>query len=474
MNVHFYKFTKRLNSTKQPPVTQGINVECQLKDECSFLNPVLKISKDIVSGVFSPAEYNYCQIAYWGRYYYITDWEYKNGIWEANLTVDPLASFKAYIGATNAYVIRSSASYNGAIIDGYYPTTTTKSINKVQIFTDWFRKTLTEGCYVLGVVNNGGAGVRVGSVSYYALSNTEIASLMAYLFSDNIFNMSSIDEIGEGLYKSMFDPFQYIVSCMWFPIPKSELGSTTQNIKVGYWETSVTGTVCSTLIKQYAVNSNTAIPRHPQSNRGEYLNFEPYTKLTAYIPPFGEIPIDTSFCQYNDNNWLNGWVFIDFLTGIADLYIGITNGLEDTANRTKYVTMRSSQLGVPIQLSQVMTDYLSTAGSIGGAISSIFSGNIGGIFSNIVSGVQNAMPKISNLGSNGSFLEVVITPYLIVEFNRLVNEDLSEHGRPLCQIKKLSDIAGFIQCGDDDYQFPCTKTETEEICRNMKNGFFYE
>ena len=42
MNVTLYKFTKRINSTKQPPQIDGHSFTCQLKDETSFMNPILK------------------------------------------------------------------------------------------------------------------------------------------------------------------------------------------------------------------------------------------------------------------------------------------------------------------------------------------------------------------------------------------------------------------------------------------------
>lgn len=135
MTVVFYSFTKRPNSTKQP--TGGVSLTgVQIKEECSFTNPALKMSPTIMSGTFDPSLYNYCYIPSWHRYYYITDWKYLNGIWECYCQVDVLASFKTAIGATQSYIIRSASLYNGDIIDTFYPSTSVVAITKQQVSSD--------------------------------------------------------------------------------------------------------------------------------------------------------------------------------------------------------------------------------------------------------------------------------------------------------------------------------------------------
>lgn len=479
MNVTLYKFSKRINSTAQPLPSSGKSFTCQVKDETSFINPVLRFDPSgLVSGLFSPSAYNYAQIIYWQRYYYITDWTYVNGCWEASLTVDVMASFKYEIGNTSAYIIRSASQYNGDISDSFYPATTVCSITKQQISSDIYHTTIPGGCFVVGIINKSQNSNKMGAVIYYALSAGDMGNLLNYLFSSSIYQQAGISsvEITDGLYKSLVDPFQYIASCMWFPVPASALGTTTETITVGYWNTNITGTVVTYVTKEIGFKSNLPIARHPQIARGAYLDHAPYTKLTAYYPPFGEIPIDTTYLQYGANNYLYGKMFIDFITGLADCYITITNGYDTdtTADPYKYMTMRTGQIGVPIQISQVLTDYMSTLQSGVGAVSSLFSGNIAGIFGNIISGVQNSMPKVSSLGANGSLIEIITPPYLIVEHMQVVDENRAEFGRPLCNTRTISQLSGYIQCGEADHSFSGTKSENEEINRNLKEGFFYE
>lgn len=483
MQVFLYSYKKRNNSTAQPLPSEGKIFTCQLKEETSFINPVLILSSDeLTSGLFSPSAYNYAQIPYWQRFYYITDWVYINGCWQCSLTVDVLASFRAEIGNTSAYIIRSASQYNGDITDTFYPATTVCGITKQQFAYDFIYQTsVSEGCFVVGVINSLN-NAQFGAVTYYALTLAQLSDMLQYLFSANIYNNSSITEMGRGLYQSLFNPFQYIVSCMWVPFPVSSLGSQTTTIKVGYWDTGVNGVVASTLFRQFGYYSGLPITLHPQwQSRGFYLNKEPYSKYTVFIPPFGQIPIDSAYINHefeesgHEHNYLHGYFFCDCITGIADLYLSITDGYGNLADPYKYFTMRSAQIGVPVQLAQVMSDYVNTLSSgISAVTTGFLSGGISGIFNNIASAVESAMPKVTTSGSNGCLSEVAEPPFLICEHYQIVDENRAEFGRPLCNTRVINTLSGYIQCGEADHSFTCTAGEKEQINNYLKNGFFYE
>lgn len=482
MQVTLYKFTKRLNSTKQPTPSTGKNFDCELKDETSFINPVLRFAPNtLTSGLFSPSAYNYAYIAYWQRYYYITDWQYCNGVWECSLSVDVMASFKSEIGNTSAYIIRSASQYNGDILDTFYPATTVCGTTKQQFAYDFIYQTsISEGCFIVGVINSLN-NAQFGAVTYYALTLSQLSDMLQYLFSANIYNTSYITEIGQGLYQSLFNPFQYIVSCMWLPWGANTMGDTTANIKVGYWDTGVSGTIAKTLFKTFGYFSGLPINLHPQwQSRGFYLNKEPYSKYTVFIPPFGMIPIDTAYLNHDfetlghEHNYLHGWFYCDCITGISDLYLAITDGYGNLADKYKYFTMRSAQIGVPVQLAQVMSDYVSTLTNGLGAITSGFTGNLSGIFNHIASAVESAMPKVSTSGSNGCISEVAEPPFIIAEHYQIVDENRAEFGRPLCATRTINQLSGYVQCGEADHSFGATRTESEEINRFMREGFYYE
>lgn len=471
MLVSFYSFAKKENSTKQVPPSDPTktDVQCQLKDDCDFINPVLVISPDILPGTFTPTAFTYCSIPYWQRYYFVKNWRYKKPVWEVELTVDVMASFKSQIGQTTTYIERASAAYDGSIIDSYYPAKNQYQIVYDTVANSWNNVSLSGGSFVIGILNYQSSN-RIGSVSYYALTPSIMNQLLSYLYSDSIYNSSNITEIGEGLYKSMFNPFQYIVSCIWFPFKNNAFGSTETDIKVGYWSTGINGLMVNAVSQKTFVTCT--LPEHPQAAaRGSYLNFAPFTRHTLYCPPFGSIPIDTSF--RTKGNYLYSAVMIDYINGDCTIRVSLC---QDANHRNEYNVMceKTASLGIPIQIAQIMVDAqkgIAAAGQVVGGIASL---NIGGVINGIANALDSQMPKVSTMGSNGSWITQTTTPLIISEFSYLVENDNDEMGRPLCQIRQINSLNGFIKTVQADHEFNCTATERNMINTYMKNGFFYE
>lgn len=471
MQVILYNFSKRENSTKEvaPNNPTAKTLNCQLKDECNFTNPVLLISPNILPGTFSPAAYNYAKIQYWSRYYFVKNWTWKNAVWEVELAVDVLASFKGEIGNTETYIERSSYAFDGTIMDNIYPTKTNFTIQHTSLADSWNGVLYTSGTFVIGCLNYQSSN-HIGSVSYYALTQSQLNSLLAYLYSDSIFNDAGISEIGEGLWKSLFNPFQYIVSCIWFPFSTPAFGSVSTAIKVGYWSTSVNGIMVNNTAEKTFVTGT--IPVHPQAAaRGEYLNYAPYSRHTLYVPPFGAIPLDTTFKTIG--RYIYSAVMVDHITGEATIRVSICASSSST-DELNIQTERSAMLGVPIQIASIMVD---AERGINGAINTITSAlsqNASGIISGVTDAVLSQMPKVATMGSNGSFTTNIMSPMLVSEFAHLVDEDRAELGRPLCQVRTINTLSGYIKCVNADHAFSCTADEKSMINTYLKDGFFYE
>lgn len=472
MNVRMYNFEKRKNSTKQPVVTDATMFSVTLKDSTSVLNPTLLFNPGNAgfTNPFNPSQFNYCHIPYFSRYYFVRDWRFLNGVWECDLMVDVLASFKTAIGLTSSYILRSASAYDGTIIDGRYPATSQVTIQRITLVSPWWNVAPSGGCYVVGIVNNVGSG-NVGSVCYYVLTSSELARLLNWMFSSSIFNASSISEIGEGLFKSIFNPFQYIVSANWFPFSLNSIASSTSaHIVVGYWDSGIDAQIIGSLAQNTPITGT--IPVHPQSaTRGNYLNYAPYTTLTMYIEPFGAIPIDTSF--RNIGNYIFSTAYIDHITGEALLRVAITEDSTHLDN-SRIITERTAKISVPIQLAQVASDYVGTISGGLQTIGSLVSGNVLGIGAGILNALESSMPKVASMGINGSFSMTIPSPTLVCEFRRIASENLSENGRPLLDTRTINTLSGFIQCGEADHAFSSFGTENDDINAYLSSGFFYE
>ena len=88
IDITFYTFNKKPNSTRQPP-GGGVTYKCNLIEPTSFTAPDIAL---VVPA--KPTGYNYAFIPEFSRYYFVTDWAFSAGLWRASLSVDVLASFK--------------------------------------------------------------------------------------------------------------------------------------------------------------------------------------------------------------------------------------------------------------------------------------------------------------------------------------------------------------------------------------------
>ena len=125
MQITLYSgFKKKRNSTKQPGSGQSSMVLTgTLKENCSVLNPVIRINR--VMGDVVPQGFTYAYIPDFDRYYFVTGVAWSKPFWEISMAVDVLASHKAQIGLSSHYVLRtdSTTDFNPQITDTMYPAT---------------------------------------------------------------------------------------------------------------------------------------------------------------------------------------------------------------------------------------------------------------------------------------------------------------------------------------------------------------
>ena len=458
------------------------------------MTPVVKIER--LTSDAMPFDYTYALWVEAGRFYFIEDWVWQDGLWEVHMKEDVLATFRTEIGNTSEYVIRtdSTVNFNGEITDTTYPATT-DIVSESYSLSNVFTTDLTVGCYIVGIIS-GGSSQAVGAISYYAMTSSQFGALKEKLFSDdNLEIMGIIDSGGQTLIqdlsqevlKTLYNPYQYIASCMWFPFGESAITSKTSvsTIKIGWWSYSLSGYLLYAQTLELG-NEQFAITAHPQASRGSYLNYAPYTRRTL-IGRFGSVAIDTTL--FNVGNKINISYVIDLITGHC--YTRIARRDESTSPVSEdLIAERNFLLGVPIQIAQVGTDYLGTAVSaintvssgVNGAISGFVKGGIAGAVGGAIAGsatgiyntLQSAMPQVETSGQNGSFLAPVNNTHVVEQFYKIVDEDIHHRGRPLCENRTLNTLSGFILCAEGDIDISCYDNERKEITRFLTTGFFWE
>lgn len=492
MQILLYSgFRKRENSTKVPLVEDATRtVNGYLREPCSIMNPVFKIER--FPSDASPQSFTYAYIGEFSRWYFVRDWTWAEGLWQCSLEVDVLASFKTDIGNSYAYIERCAHEYNGAITDKWYPATTDFSTERIALASSWNGISPSGGCYVLGIICNANRATSQigGAVTYYVMTPAQMGSLMNYLLGtgfleDNGFPavMTQTQQLTQDTAKALVNPVQYIASCMWLPCDATVIGDGVEHsIVLGYYDLNsniAIGQYLDAVV--FTMNVTGEIPVHPQAaTRGKYLNYAPYTRLTLNVPPFGSIPLDTSFCEIGSYLYCRVWC--DPITGKATMRIEL---YPDSTHVGSGAIVRevSTMMGVPIQLAQMTPDYINAIGpalSLATTMDSAWRGDIGTgalathSFNAIGSAIDSLMPQVESQGVSGSFLETVMPPQLTAQYFVVTDEDNEEFGRPLCEIRLINTLPGFIKCRDAHVNFSCYKDEKSRILGYMLNGFFWE
>lgn len=458
-----YQFNKKANSTKRPAAgTELGTYSAELKDNCSILAPVIKLNIGTTSATIP----NYAYIPEWNRYYFVTDIQWENGIWTIRLKVDAMATWKTQIGAQSLYVTRAASEYDGKIMDNLYPAKSEPvRVNEIRS-TFWQIPDAEDGMFVVGIAGE--------SVTYYQFSLNGLQLFLQYMLGG--LYAAELTTNWADVFTSLnweANPLQYIVSINWFPFNTGTTGLTS--IKVGYVDVPVSAGETTNLV--YFSHTITP-PKHPDAaTRGEYLNNAPYAEYDLYYPPFGQIQLDPSLI--GNSSSINLLAYVDLKTGKGTLTV-LDN---DTSVITSWV---HSQVALPYQISQIIPqgtfDLASAINFAGNMAPAMASGNVLGTATGLISGGMNAIgdyargkiPSVRTVGGVGGINSLVGNLTLQCEFKTLVDEDLENRGRPLCKVRTIGNLSGYIMVSDADIEIPAMEAEQQEIRNYLEGGFFYE
>lgn len=466
-------FSKRQNSTLQPS-TAGTSYTVYLKDNVSILSPVF-----LIDGI--DLAVTYCR---WnGRYYFVRDIILSNNnIYQVSCEIDALATWKTAIGSSSQYILRSASASDGSIVDGFYPTKKDPVVTKNGPSTSLPWATgVNGGYYVVGVISGGDSTgghtgtIQQGVVQYYAFSPSSFNAFAQQVFTDaNWTDFTTPDRYS-------FNPIQYISSIQWFPFAPDVWSQPLQSLKLG-WERITC--VCLLITNPLRVDQfEFAIDNHPQAaSRGLYLNSSPFSEYVLKFQPFGDIELDGAILAKRSSTYPNLFARMetDFISGRSRLLVSVVAG-----SVNYQFAVREVQFGVNIQLAQIAGNRFGLVENIVGSAVSVgaglLTGNpvaaVTGAISGIMSAYQTAQPRVQSTGHNDSLLNIVSTssePFLYEVFHQIVDEDNADYGRPLCQVKQLSTLSGYVMTANAEIALPALPAEREAIISAMNSGFFYE
>ncbi len=486
INVKFYKFSKKANSTARP-YAAAAEFGCLLKSGSGVISPELEIAT--ASNV---SQWNYCYIPDFSRYYYVNEWTYNNGEWIARLTLDVLASWKDYIGASTQYVTRSSADYDPYVTDTYYPCKTVSDIRKTILDGTALSDTMSGGGehFLVSIINNDHT-TSVGAVTQYVMSVSLLNKMKQALMTDNgwIGNVDTGTATAVEIAQSQVDinPFQYITACRWFPVDVPKYSGLVENLRCGWWAAPFDGYRYSGNTPTYSFSCTT--PRHSLSTtRGEYLNNKGYA---SYMMDFAGFHFDLDANMVANSNNIRVDLTIDFISGQACCkVVGVAEGglLEFVIGEQ----IQNISVNIPMASIAFSSDGWSSVPVVGGLLSmvshganAISAGMYGGdgpaaqaIANDHAISANLGMNQITSSFSAGSGGIAAIRshpkPLLTSVFQFPAEEDRASVGRPLCRNRKIANIPGFIECDHVELAIPGTDQETTSVKSYMEGGFFYE
>lgn len=454
VSITLWALSKRLNSMMRPGGA-GVALSGTIKEPCSMLTPEITVN-------FDPTAYNYFRVAQWGRFYWITDITHDRGLFIIRGRIDPLASWYDDIANSFQYVLRSSSSSNGEVIDTFYPAKANGSTRNSLSSMGY----TNAGTYVIGVAGSGTSGSTGGGTVYYELSPSQMNSFVSFLYTDTNYGVAGAAL--EETVKYYFNPLQYVVSCMWFPFTLG--GDTAESIRLGWW------TIGMSANRAYLYHTPgqvaITVPKHPYTiNAPEkaYLNAEPFSHYRLYVPGAGEITLNSNVMSQLSTIYINS--VIDTITGRA--FYEITDG-------THILAKLDGQVGVPIALSQVTVNtigaVLDTAQAAVTGIASIFTGGLIGAGGAIGNALESNQPTISRTGADGSRSIAVANTnaILTMEYLTQVPDDNTDFGRPLCNRVQIRTLSGFVMCLKPHIAITGTSEESAEIERLLAEGVYYE
>lgn len=456
MQIFIYGNDKLRNSTKTKE--GGASRECLLKKDTGVVRPIIEIKGENMS------MFNYAFIPDFHRYYYIVEWTSLNAhMWQAQLEVDVLATYREHILASYAFVQYAESDYDTMIPDSRLPVS--DRFTGVS-YSYPFGAYDAGGSFVLSIASSTSSGNR-GMAQVVSMSKADMRALAAKLG-----DRSFIKEVSE----SFAQPLDMVLSAIWLPVAPSSVGGSP--IRLGDFDTGVSGGIVGDTRHGEEIITfdwpHKAILPDGSETFADYRNVEPYSEYSIRLPGVGLVQLPSSSLIGDGSRpcRITVWYDIDYVTG------DVAYKLVRAGDTTEFLIC-SGQLGHPVPIfnsnynvSGALTSLISGGASIAATVGGIVTGNplmaiggFGGAMTSAINGTlkanQSQYTIAGRLGSQAAnsinnAIEVLVRSY---ETSDTVSNAAPVIGAPCFKRKKLGDLSGYVKCSG--VRIECNATAEE-------------
>lgn len=464
-NGIFYTISKRNNSTLVPSGT-GVTLNIELKNSESLLHPRFRLS------LSSRPAWNYVQ--YEGRYYFIRDIvSVRNNLWDLFCDVDVLATYKANIQATTAFVLYDAAG-NTEIVDDRLPTKTTAIYS--QNSTPLSANASAAGSYLCCATGEAASHIfKIPNVSWLSnIIGDPDDGLAAYLSNEfpSIEGWSSdwleglvyyLKQAGKNLIGSGSNVFNNIRSILW--VPWNVQTSQTASFDLGIFHSGAVASIVTTLFEQSTVSID--IPWQ----FSDWRRNEPYTFIYLYIPFVGVIHIPSS--QVIGQSTINIQIAFNQQNGeIAfRVYSGSVQIGAYGANTAVSIPFGASQ----VTPAQKITALAGTAGGVAAAVSA---GNVMGVAAAAASlaAVRPIGASVGGIGGGaGGGLDLNLRCFTICHDTIVTPNSIANTlGTPTMAQQSLANKSGYVKTLYASVSGSMTSEERQLINSMLDGGIYIE
>ena len=318
---------------------------------------------------------------------------------------------------------------------------------------------------ITGITKPSYGAIDTGFTTMYRMSKGELQRLSNFLWTDSFVS---------NVKKFFNDPREIIVGLSIMPVLPDTEAAPGSEVKAGGISTGVYGLK---LTDQYKLETYGVI--EVKAEKGNFLDYAPYTQVTAHLPFVGAHSLDVN--DVMGKQLALKYIF-DFLTGSCVAEIDVYDE-EAGELKPRYFFGGSCGIQVPSSsedFSRMYSSILSAGATLGSALSTIATGGLTaplllGTASNMLANGMNGSPSVEFSSGSGSVNGMIgcKAAYLVISRpkEKVAKNQQKYVGKPSFMTRTLSSCSGYTKCLNVHLDnVPCTATERAEIERLLLDG----